>query len=273
MALVKCPNCNNDVSDMAKDCPSCGYELKQEAKAINTCPDCNTVLSGNELKCPKCGCPLKTSEEEIQKVEIASINIQKDKKKRKKVLITIISIFIVLAIIGGVGIFAFQKAKEEEKKRIETEYKENLKSVASDMLVGSYAAERAGGLIHDVWYNTIFKKSDSKTDNFTKKSSFTWNDFNTALKKLSDDKSFSSIIQKLKENQKTVADTMKLLTNPPEKYEDAYVAVKDYYDAYLELTDLVINPTGSLQTYTSSFNSADTNVSKCYSSVKIYIED
>ena len=56
MALIKCPSCKNDVSDMAKTCPSCGYELKHEEQIINTCPDCNTVLSGNESKCPKCGC-------------------------------------------------------------------------------------------------------------------------------------------------------------------------------------------------------------------------
>lgn len=272
MALIKCPNCNNDVSDMAKACPSCGYELKQEAKAINTCPDCNTILSGDESKCPKCGCPLNTNEE-LQKVEIASINIQKNKRKQKKTLIIIVSVILILAIVGGIGVFVYQKAKEDEKKRIQTEYKENMKQVAADMLVGSYAAEKAGGLIHDVWYNAIFEKSDSKTNKYTKKSSLTWNDFNTALKNLSNDKDFSSIIQKIKTNQETVGNTMKLLTNPPEEFKDAYGAMKDYYDAYLELTNLVISPTGSLQSYTSNFNNADTNVSKCYSSVKMYIED
>lgn len=29
MALIKCPECNNDISDQAEKCPKCGYELKK----------------------------------------------------------------------------------------------------------------------------------------------------------------------------------------------------------------------------------------------------
>lgn len=28
MALIKCPNCNNDVSDTANTCPNCDYDIK-----------------------------------------------------------------------------------------------------------------------------------------------------------------------------------------------------------------------------------------------------
>lgn len=28
MALIKCPECNNQISDQADSCPKCGYELK-----------------------------------------------------------------------------------------------------------------------------------------------------------------------------------------------------------------------------------------------------
>lgn len=27
MALIKCPECNHEVSDTAKNCPNCGYKL------------------------------------------------------------------------------------------------------------------------------------------------------------------------------------------------------------------------------------------------------
>ncbi len=30
MALIKCPECKNEVSDSAKACPKCGYPIKQE---------------------------------------------------------------------------------------------------------------------------------------------------------------------------------------------------------------------------------------------------
>ena len=29
MALIKCPECSNQVSDMAESCPSCGMPMKQ----------------------------------------------------------------------------------------------------------------------------------------------------------------------------------------------------------------------------------------------------
>lgn len=38
MALIKCPECRKDISDMASSCPSCGYELKKkitDSKAKN----------------------------------------------------------------------------------------------------------------------------------------------------------------------------------------------------------------------------------------------
>jgi len=65
---------------------------------------------------------------------------------------------------------------------------------------------------------------------------------------------------------------MKELTNPPKKYQEAYIILKDFYDAYLELTNLVLNPTGSLQTFTDDFNEADSKVANALKKISIYIE-
>ena len=65
---------------------------------------------------------------------------------------------------------------------------------------------------------------------------------------------------------------MKRLTNPPEEYKEAYSALKEFYDAYLELTNLVIDPTGSYSTYSEDFNDADTRTAKCYEAMGIYID-
>lgn len=32
MALIKCPECGNKVSDQAANCPKCGYELREDTK-------------------------------------------------------------------------------------------------------------------------------------------------------------------------------------------------------------------------------------------------
>jgi uncharacterized protein YbaR (Trm112 family) len=39
MALITCPECKKEISDTAKSCPSCGYELKPSQKQL--CPKCN----------------------------------------------------------------------------------------------------------------------------------------------------------------------------------------------------------------------------------------
>ena len=65
---------------------------------------------------------------------------------------------------------------------------------------------------------------------------------------------------------------MKLLQNPPEEYEEAYDAIKDLYDAYLEITGLAVNPTGSLTTFSSNFNSADSEAIKCYNEVELFLD-
>ena len=36
MALIKCPECNKNISDKAEACPHCGYNLKQKSNRINT---------------------------------------------------------------------------------------------------------------------------------------------------------------------------------------------------------------------------------------------
>lgn len=280
MALIKCPNCNNDVSDLANTCPSCGYKIKGGDQGVMLCPDCQTKLTGEEYNCPKCGRPLKGNEADLQKVEIASNNIKKDKKKRKRNLIILIAVVLVLVIAGGIGIFIYQKNLANEKEReelaeqqIETEYSDNMKSAITYMQRGTAQAKSIGELTHSVWYNAIFKESDNQTDVFTKKSYDKWYDFNTALYNLYMDEDYSARIKRLENNQGFVAETMKLLTNPPEKYEEAYENIKDYYSTYLELTNLVISPTGTLQTFTENYNNAVSAVSKYDDTMKIYLEE
>lgn len=60
MALIKCPECQSEVSDKAKTCPKCGYPIDEIAKnepsstGMNICPKCGKIIAGKE-KCPDCG--------------------------------------------------------------------------------------------------------------------------------------------------------------------------------------------------------------------------
>ena len=87
------------------------------------------------------------------------------------------------------------------------------------------------------------------------------------------DDDFNKQIESVKANQETVNRMMKELKDPPEQYKDAYDDLRAFYDSYIELTNLAINPTGSRKDFTSRFNDADTKTINGYERMKSYIEE
>lgn len=63
------------------------------------------------------------------------------------------------------------------------------------------------------------------------------------------------------------------LKKTPEEYKDAYEAISELYDAYISLTNLATDPSGSLQTFSTNFNEADSETLNCYNAMKLYLED
>ena len=80
-------------------------------------------------------------------------------------------------------------------------------------------------------------------------------------------------ISSIEDNQETVNALMKKLKNPPDEYKDAYDAVSDLYDSYISLTNCATDPSGSLQTYSSTFSDADTNTLNAYKAMELYLDD
>ncbi len=55
MALIKCKDCNNDISDSAASCPKCGAPVPITiGSGQEQCPHCMTVVDENATKCPSC---------------------------------------------------------------------------------------------------------------------------------------------------------------------------------------------------------------------------
>jgi hypothetical protein len=102
-----------------------------------------------------------------------------------------------------------------------------------------------------VWYGEIYKESDSETSKYITGSN---GDFNIALENLFSDSSTQSKIAKIEGNQNTVALLMKKLLNPPKGLENCYSTITDLYTAYKGLTDLAIDPNGSLNSFTGEKN-------------------
>lgn len=179
----------------------------------------------------------------------------------------IILLILIIAIIGGKQITSNITQKRGEK------YAESLQNTALTMLEGAGDAESCGNLICKVWRNAIYEEDDTETNIYTKKNGMFVSDFNDALNSLFYTPSFKKKIEGIKDNQSIVKSKMKNMKNPPEEYKDAYDALSELYDAYLEFTNLVIDPNGSLQTYSGNFTDADNRAAKCFNTVEMYFDD
>ena len=270
VALVNCSFCGKEVSDKAKNCPNCGQQLleKAETETINVllCEECGKELTTDVEVCPYCGCPIQIKESDIpQKVEITSVKLPITKKNTKKYVV--IGVLVIALIITGVVGSLINKSIRSSEFNTQLQHSTNL------MLVGAAEAEDACNLIKAVWYNTIYEKRDGETDKFTKnKYGYFNDDFNDSLANLFSDADFQSKLTEIKNNQELVLNAMKPLQNPPEEYQDAYIAVKELYDAYIELTEMALNPSGSLTTYSTNFNNADSEFINCYKAMDLYVE-
>lgn len=278
MALITCTNCGKEVSDKAFACPQCGQPIVPPVPVVKPlyCEDCGTLIPQGMDLCPNCGCPASKPENFVpappQKVEVTSVNLPKMKKNTKMyIIIAAVAVVAILAMIlvGG----AINKANQERQAAERAQqYAEDLETLTYTMLNGAAEAETAGNLIKSVWYNAIYEERSSKTDKYTRPNGYFVDDFNDALNNLFSDPSFRSQIQSIEDNQDKVEKMMKNMKNPPEEYEEAYEALKDYYEAYTNFTNLVTNPSGSLTTFSSNFNNADSEVLARYQAMKIYID-
>lgn len=105
MALINCPNCNQNVSDKAEFCPNCSYVFANNKKQLHNiiiCAECGEKYNGELVACPKCGCPKPKFKKRYTKTAILIA------------VVLIISIFFVL----GKGIKSY-------------EYYENAKTAVS----------------------------------------------------------------------------------------------------------------------------------------------
>lgn len=276
MALIQCKNCGKDVSDRAKVCPHCGTQLIEDEVTQPQpiiCEECGAEIPQGADSCPNCGCPVPVDGEENteapQKVELTSVKIPKlDQRKKKIVVGSIIGIIVLIAAISLI----ISQMRQATAAQLSADYSENISTVSAAILSSAIQTEEAGNLIHDVWYNCIFEENDPETNEYTRPNGYYLDDFNDALANLFSDETFSQQLSSIKNDQETVTDLMRKMSDPPEEFEDAYEALRELFDAYTEFTNLVINPSGNLQTFTSNFNDADSALLNCYNAMSLYID-
>lgn len=110
MALIKCKECNKDISDKATVCVHCGCPIKNETKYY--CDECGKVITKKNKVCPNCGCPTNSNKNNrtennnnLVKEKLSKYINNIREKSKKTLILTFVSIIILVLLM----IFIFTK--------------------------------------------------------------------------------------------------------------------------------------------------------------------
>lgn len=274
MAIIKCPECGQEISDKAKKCIHCGKVfIEEETPEEIRCTECGAILSDNDEICPNCGCPVERmdkSTDKPQEVRVSSISVG---SKTKQLIIAVV-IVLAICIGGAVGykIYSDNKAEQDYITAYNT-YIDNLQKAQELMLTGGGDAESLCNLTLKVWGNAIYEESDSETDKYTKPDGKFVSDFNEALLNLFTDSETMSTISDIEENQSAVKEIMKKLQDVPEGLDKCYDTILDLNAAYSTLTDLAINPSGNYNGFSTNKNDAVSDFMLAYDKLDTQIPE
>ena len=93
MAMIKCPECGQEISDKAKKCVHCGKVLIEDKPVTKICSDCGKESPIDATECIHCGCPF-----EEDTTPIPTVQMEKSKKDLKKIIIPVIVVVIVIVM-------------------------------------------------------------------------------------------------------------------------------------------------------------------------------
>ena len=120
MAIIKCPECGHQVSDMAPTCPGCGVEI---AGKVVKCPDCGEIYFRNQMVCPACHRPTTSTPtqrpvpvrhtEPVTPVVKPKPEPESDTEKKSYTKI-IVGLVIALVLCGGVAYYYNDLGRQEE---------------------------------------------------------------------------------------------------------------------------------------------------------------
>ena len=180
---------------------------------------------------------------------------------------------IVLAVVAVTALAAMCIfAVKDAQQRKAAAYQGELVQLAERIQEYAVDAYEVAAAEESVWRNSIYQERDASTDPYTMEDGVFLEDFNDALGKLYGDSDFQSKGAFIDSNRKSVAEGMSRLKDAPEGYEDAYQALKAYYDAYIRLTNLALNSAGyTYSDFNSELGDLNRELDTCYLTIATYV--
>lgn len=193
--------------------------------------------------------------------------MEKETKQRHSAGKTVLAVVAVTAL-AAMCIFAVKDAQQRKAAA----YQGELVQLAERIQEYAVDAYEVAAAEESVWRNSIYQERDASTDPYTMEDGVFLEDFNDALGKLYGDSDFQSKGAFIDSNRKSVAEGMSRLKDAPEGYEDAYRALKAYYDAYIRLTNLALNSAGyTYSDFNSELGDLNRELDTCYLTIATYV--
>ena len=112
MAIIKCPECGHQISDMAATCPNCGVNIHGN---LQRCPHCNSVYLKGQTVCPVChqsavaaagsNTPALAIQQQngntVTAANTAPASTPKQQQKGKKNILIAVIAALAIIVIGG----------------------------------------------------------------------------------------------------------------------------------------------------------------------------
>lgn len=169
----------------------------------------------------------------------------------KKIIIVII---VILCFLGGVFYSNFlMKRNQSIGEAKKTEYEEKFLNLVKKIAINTeYAAGFIEG-ISNVWNRAIQRGED----------------FNEAIRVYLE--GFTHKIEYLKKNNETIQNEMRNLKDYPIQYQEAYNTLMDLYTVYSQIYSLALFPSGSLMAFNNKANELNSDFTRVFSKLKIYM--
>lgn len=125
MAVIKCPECGHQVSELAPTCPGCGVEI---AGKVIKCPDCGEIYFRTMMLCPTCHRPTTSAPVQpsrpvpVRHTEPVTPVPQpkhKEEPEKKSYTTLIVGLVIALAVCGVVAFYYNDAKKQREQNDFE----------------------------------------------------------------------------------------------------------------------------------------------------------
>lgn len=239
-------------------CPRCGKEMTQkEMNGImyHVCEDCRVR---RKIISPSASAETAT--------DVPSTVVPKKSHTKKWVIIALLCVFIFAIGIGGIFIFRHNQEQKEQ------EYIQSIKNFSTEVLLAAASCEDVCNLTQAVWYNTIWEKSDTETDKFTKVAGEFRDDFNDSLVALFSDSDYTNDLNSIEIMTESIDQKIIKLADYPASLQKYYDASVELYKSYKKFANLAASPSGSLESYREDFSNYDSDTLDKYDDLETLLD-